>query len=184
MIFKQKYKNLTIKKKYNPSNDYKMEVIKYFKLKNKKYKYAGIQNNTKLSTYLNSNISLKKRNLKNDLHFYKFFNFKNNQPLNYNNIMYLDITSKNIRLSLLRKNGTPIFTYSTGHFGFKKSDRKGIFSAKKLIINFLKTKDIKNKLVSSLFEKNPINFKLFCMVSYRNNLLNLILLILLFNFVG
>jgi len=144
MIFKQKYKNLTIKKKYNPSNDYKMEVIKYFKLKNKKYKYAGIQNNTKLSTYLNSNISLKKRNLKNDLHFYKFFNFKNNQPLNYNNIMYLDITSKNIRLSLLRKNGTPIFTYSTGHFGFKKSDRKGIFSAKKLIINFLKTKDIKN----------------------------------------
>ena len=69
--------------------------------------------------YLNDNVFLQKQNISNDYYFNRVFNFKNNQPLNYNNIIYVDIRSKNIRLSLLRKDGTPIITYSTGNFGFK-----------------------------------------------------------------
>jgi ribosomal protein S11 len=143
MVLKQKYKNLNIKKNYNPLNNYKKEVIKYFRLENKKSKYNEIDNSL-FHKYLNDNVFLQKQNISNDYYFNRVFNFKNNQPLNYNNIIYVDIRSKNIRLSLLRKDGTPIITYSTGNFGFKKSDRKGIYSAKKLIINFLKSKEVKN----------------------------------------
>jgi len=143
MVSQQKFKNLTVEKKSNPSHTYKTEVIKYFRLENKKTKYNDIENSV-FKKYLSNNVFSQKQNISNDYYFNRVFNFKNNQPINYNHIIYLDIRSKNIRLSLLRKDGTPIVTYSTGNFGFKKSDRKGVYSAKKLIINFLKAKEVKN----------------------------------------
>jgi len=124
-------------------NFYKKKIIKYFLLKNKRLKYNNIKNNL-LIKYFNQQNLKKKQILTNQLYFFKFFKFKYKKPLNYNNIIYFDIRFKNTRISLLRKDGSPIITYTTGHVNAKKHERKSFHAAKKLIIKFLKTKEIRN----------------------------------------
>ena len=127
----------------NQKNLLKQEITDFFLFKNKKIEYNSMSN-LDLKKYLKIKNNNKIKNIQNHNYFFSLYDFKNTEPLNYTNIIYLDFRLKNIRISFLKKNGEPIFTLTTGNFGFKKHDRKNAFSARKLIINFFKTKEVKN----------------------------------------
>jgi ribosomal protein S11 len=72
---------------------------------------------------------------KNFLLFKKFKIKKKQKRIAF--LFYIDMQSKNIRISLLNGYGKVLFQYSAGHAGLKKSQRKGNNTGRLLLSFFL-----------------------------------------------